>query len=429
MKQAITTDSQTTALIADAERALKEQFEHVDEVAFHNQKKVLEAFREHRLTEEHFAGRTGYGLDDAGRDTIDSIFASVFKAPSAAVRMQIVSGTHALACVLFGVLRPGDRLVSVTGTPYDTLRQVIGLKGEQPGNLFSSGVTYEELDIDPGSAPGDPANPRLLTWKKVLGSPTRLVLIQKSCGYSLSRRSYSNRFLKDLISLVRTINPSCLVLVDNCYGEFVEAVEPTEIGADVVAGSLIKNPGGGLAVTGGYIAGKEDIIEMCLNRLTAPGIGGHQGITFGENRLVLQGLFMAPSVVASAVRGALLSAFVFEKLGMKVTPSYCDRRFDIIQGIEFGNRQKLINFCRAVQRFSPVNSHVVPEPSPMPGYDDEVIMAGGSFVEGATIELSCDGPLREPFAAFLQGGLTYLHVKCMLQGAVSLSRTGELPFF
>lgn len=440
-----TADTITRDLIAHAEKALVEQFSFIDDVALTNQAKVLDAFREHRLTEEHFAGRTGYGLDDAGRDAIDSIFASVFGCEAAAVRMQIVSGTHAISCALFGVLRPGDRLVSVTGTPYDTMRQVIGIKGEQPGNLLEMGVLYEQTDSDPQIDSSETIKERFAT---ILSPPTRMALIQKSCGYSLTRRTYSNDEIGLITGIIKEINPDCIVLVDNCYGEFVEAAEPSvslqkggsalsqegdrallQSGADLIAGSLIKNPGGGLALTGGYFAGRSDLVEKALCRLTAPGIGGHQGITFDQNRLVLQGLFLAPSVVASAVKGALLAAYVLEEVGLKVKPTFRERRFDIIQGIEFGKRERLVNFCRAVQRFSPVNAHVAPEPASMPGYNDEVIMAGGSFVEGATIELSCDGPLRPPFAAFLQGGLTYLHVKCMLEGAVSLSRSGELPFF
>lgn len=426
--QTSTVDQATKDLIRQAEKSLAEQFEFVDETALQNQRKVLDAFRNHKLTEEHFAEKTGYGIDDAGREALDSIFAEVFNAPSAAVRMQVVSGTHALALCLYGCLKPGDRLVSITGAPYDTLQQVIGIAGDGRGSLKELGVDYAEIDINPALLDAPVATGRVLELQKLLESPTKLVTIQKSCGYSFDRRTLSNEEIGKMIALVKGINADVLVMVDNCYGEFVEATEPTGHGADIIAGSLIKNPGGGLAISGGYIAGRADLIESALFRLTAPGIGGHQGVSFNQNRLLFQGLFLAPSVVASAVKGAMLSALVFSDLGMEVKPAPADRRFDIIQAIRFGDRRKLVNFCRAIQYFSPVNAHVSPEPAEMPGYEDQVVMAGGTFVEGSTIELSADGPLREPYAAFLQGGLTYLHIKCMLEGAITRSRSGELPF-
>lgn len=431
-----TVDQTTKDLIRQAEKSLAAEFEFVDETALHNQRKVLDAFREHKLTEEHFAEHTGYGIDDAGREALDGIFAQVFAAPKAAVRMQVVSGTHALALCLFGCLRPGDRLVSITGAPYDTLQQVIGIAGDGRGSLKELGVSYAEIEIDPSLQTSNAGSSAIETqkadWLKrlkvLLQAPTRLVTIQKSCGYSFDRRTLSNEEIGEMITLVKSINPECLVMVDNCYGEFVQTTEPTSHGADIIAGSLIKNPGGGLAISGGYIAGREDLIESALYRLTAPGIGGHQGVSFNQNRLLFQGLFLAPSVVASAVKGAMLSSIVFSDLGLAVKPTPKDRRFDIIQAIKFGDKQKLVNFCRAIQYFSPVNAHVAPEPAGMPGYEDQVVMAGGTFVEGSTIELSADGPLREPYAAFLQGGLTYLHIKCMLEGAITRSRSGELPF-
>ncbi len=419
-------DQKTRDLIRQAERSLRDQFDFVDETALHNQRKVLDAFRDHKLTEEHFAEHTGYGIDDAGRETLDAIFAQIFGAPAAAVRMQVVSGTHALALCLFGSLKPGDRLISMTGAPYDTLQQVIGIAGNGRGSLKELGVLYDQIDIDPTTYSAD--SQLLEQLKNLLQPPTKLVTIQKSCGYSFDRRTLSNAEIGKMIAAVKAINPQCLVMVDNCYGEFVEATEPTGHGADIIAGSLIKNPGGGLAISGGYIAGREDLIESALCRLTAPGIGGHQGVSFNQNRLLFQGLFLAPSVVASAVKGAMLSAIVFADLGLEVKPAPQDRRFDIIQAIKFGERQKLVNFCRAIQHFSPVNAHVQPEPAGMPGYEDQVVMAGGTFVEGSTIELSADGPLREPYAAFLQGGLTYLHIKCMLEGAITRSQSGELQF-
>ncbi len=436
--QTTTVDKATRDLVRQAEKSLADQFDFVDETALHNQRKVLDAFRNHKVTEEHFAEHTGYGIDDAGREALDSVFAEVFAAAGAAVRMQVVSGTHALALCLYGCLKPGDRLVSITGAPYDTLQQVIGIAGDGRGSLKELGVTYAEVDLDPvllnvsgyhaSGIDAQVAAAKVLEFQKLLEAPTRLVTIQKSCGYSFDRRTLSNDEIGKMIALVRAKNPDVLVMVDNCYGEFVEATEPTSHGADIIAGSLIKNPGGGLAISGGYIAGREDLIESALFRLTAPGIGGHQGVSFNQNRLLFQGLFLAPSVVASAVKGAMLSALVFSDLGMEVKPAPTERRFDIIQAIRFGDRRKLVNFCRAIQYFSPVNAHVSPEPAEMPGYEDQVVMAGGTFVEGSTIELSADGPLREPYAAFLQGGLTYLHIKCMLEGAITRSRSGELPF-
>lgn len=413
------------ALIASAEKALAQATRESDEIAFVNQKRVLAAFRKHRLSDEAFVEKTGYGINDHARELIDEIFADVFEAEAAAVRMQMVSGTHALACALFGNLLPGDRLVCLTGDPYDTLQEVIGISEQEPGCLQSLGVTYVQGDVT--ALLGD--RDRLETQLKTLVcSPTKVAYIQKSCGYTFGRKSLTNSDIKNIANAVHKINPACYVLVDNCYGEFVEAQEPTSCGADLVAGSLIKNPGGGLAITGGYIAGKKSLVEGALNRLTAPGIGGHLGLTYNQNRLMLQGLFLAPSVVSFAVQGARLAAHVFKELGLEVSPDPLAPRFDIIQGIKFGHPDKLLNFCRAIQQFSPVNSHVMPEPAPMPGYQDKIVMAGGTFIAGSTIELSADGPLREPYAAYLQGGLSYLHVKCALAGALELSFSGQFPF-
>jgi len=378
----------------------------------------MEAFRAHRLSDCYFAEKTGYGRDDAGREMVDQIFASVFEAEAAAVRMQMVSGTHALACALFGNLRPGERLACLTGDPYDTLEEVIGLGGDQSGSLKAMGVDYIQGDVEPAfSGQADLAE----LVAALVEPPTTLAYIQKSCGYSFGRRSLSNANIERVASAVHSINSDCVILVDNCYGEFVEEHEPTVAGADLVAGSLIKNPGGGLALTGGYVAGKRHLVERALNRLTAPGIGGHMGLTYNQNRLVLQGLFLAPGTVAQALKGAALFAHVFSQLGFEVKPGSFDQRTDIIQGIKLGSAERLVNFCRAVQMFSPVNSHVLPEPAHMPGYQHPIVMAGGTFIEGSTIELSADGPLRPPYAAYLQGGLTYLHVKYVLEGLLSLS--------
>jgi cystathionine gamma-lyase len=403
-----------SAVIKNAEEKLSGQFARLEEIAYANQTRVLRAFKEHRVTEEHFAERTGYGIDDHARELLDEVFASVFQTEAAAVRMQIVSGTHALACALLGNLQAGDRLVCLTGTPYDTLDQVIGHRQHQSGSLVGSGVQY--VEVDAVSDCGDQYSAQKLA--ELLKPPTRMAYIQKSCGYSFERHTLSNSDIEKLAAQVHAANPECVVMVDNCYGEFVEDKEPTAIGADLVAGSLIKNPGGGLAITGGYIAGKKKLVGAALRRLTAPGIDGHLGIMFNQNRLLLQGLFLAPTVVFNAVKGALLVAQVFSDLGYEVKPAPNEPRADIIQAIKFGRPEALTAFLKAIQQNSPVNSHVTPEPALMPGYEDKVIMAGGTFIEGSTIEFSADGPLRPPYVAFVQGGLTYFHVKCALAGAL-----------
>lgn len=414
-------------LIEQAESELEDAFTRMDRIALINQKRVLDSYREHQVTEEYFAERTGYGIDDIGREMIDKVFASVLQAEVAAVRVQMVSGTHAIACALFGNLEPGDTLVVLTGKPYDTLEEVIGAGGTEQapvrGSLTALGVKYKELALDPKLSVDE------LAKQIKAAAPAKLYHIQKSRGYSMSRQTLSNGDIAKYIAAIKSVDAKASTFVDNCYGEFVEEQEPTAIGADLIAGSLIKNPGGGMAITGGYVAGRKDMVEGALLRLTAPGIGGHLGITFNQNRPILQGLFLAPSVVSQAVKGAMLVASVFEKLGMIVHPAPAADRYDIIQAVEFGNRERLINFCRALQSFSPVNAHVSPEPSSMPGYADQVVMAGGTFVEGATIELSADGPLRPPFAVYLQGGLSYLHVKCALLGSLNLSADGVTPFF
>jgi cystathionine beta-lyase family protein involved in aluminum resistance len=336
-----------------------------------------------------------------------------------------------------GNLKAGDMLVSLTGSPYDTLKEVIGIEGDEPGNLISAGIDYVEIELD--SALNEDswrqtiAASIALAVKKAGGGAAQsqacMFYIQKSCGYSTARPTLSNSKIARIIAAAKSVKPEAIVFVDNCYGEFVETTEPTAAGANLVAGSLIKNPGGGLAIAGGYIAGDTQLVHAAMNRLTAPGIGGHLGLTYNQNRLVLQGFFMAPSVVSNAVKGAMLIAQLLSGLGCKVFPAPDCQRFDIIQAVEFDKPERLVNFCRAIQRGSPVNAHVLPEPSLMPGYQDPVIMAAGTFIEGATIELSADGPLRPPYAAFVQGGLTYLHVKCVLEEALTLSASGDMPFF
>lgn len=415
-----------------AETDLVQVYKHIDRIGLIVQERILRAFREHHLTEEFFAERTGYGIDDIGRDVIDEIFADIFEAEACACRVQFVSGTHAIACAIMGNMASGQRMVGLTGRPYDTLLEVIGIDDKDPGqlpqrgSLRSFGVDYAQIDcvdmldlVDSEAA--------LVAAIKDVGHAD-LYHIQKSRGYSMQRKTLSNVEIGQMIQAVRRVNPDSLVFVDNCYGEFVEEHEPIYYGADIVAGSLIKNPGGGMALTGGYVAGRKQCVEGALMRLTAPGIGGHLGITFNQNRSILQGVFIAPSVVGQAVKGAHLAARVFEKLGLKTFPDAMSPRYDLIQAVEFGDRQRLIDFCVALQKFSPVNAHVSPEPSGMPGYADQVIMAGGSFIEGATIELSADGPLRPPYAGYMQGGLSYLHVKCAMKGILELCLTGAAPF-
>ena len=408
----MTIATKSIALIAHAEKVLTSAFQEIDEIALANQKRVLKAFRDNKLSEQHFAEYNGYGLGDPAREVIDQIFADLVQCESAAVRLQFVSGTHAIACCLFGNLKPGDRMVSLTGRPYDTLLPVIGLNKTLPNSLADLGVTYEEISLE--RYLNEPEELKKL-MAPLLAVPTKLVHIQKSRGYSVERKTLSNEEIGNLCKAAKACNPSVVTMVDNCYGEFVERDEPTIHGADLIAGSLIKNPGGGLAITGGYIAGKKECVERALSRLIAPGIEGNLGIMYNQSRVLLQGMFLAPSVVAGAVKGAMLCAQVFSDSGYVVWPKAGEKLFDIIQAIELGSADKLINFCKAIQMTSPIDAHVIPEPGPMPGYDDPVIMAGGTFVQGATIELSADGPLRPPYVAYFQGGLTYLHVKCALE--------------
>jgi cystathionine beta-lyase family protein involved in aluminum resistance len=407
------TNFNATDFVEAQEKRVKDRFDLVDNISLVNQQKVLSAFKEFRLADDHFHERTGYGISDPARELIDNVYAKIFDAEAAAVRMHIVSGTHAIAAALFGNLKSGDTLVCVTGKPYDTLAEVIGYSASSAYSLKSMGVKYKETDISQLVDVSQAIEDKL---SSVIDNATTMVHIQKSCGYNFIGKSLNNNQILSIINAVKKINANTIILVDNCYGEFVEEREPTSFGADLVAGSLIKNPGGGLAITGGYIAGKSRYVEAALNRLTAPGIGGHLGILFNQNRLLLQGLFIAPSVVANSIKGAILFAQVFNELGFEVNPKPLDKRADIIQGIKFADKEKLIGFLRLVQAFSPVNSYVKPEPANMPGYEDKVIMAGGTFIAGSTIELSADGPLRPPYAAYIQGGLTYLHVKSALIG-------------
>ena len=397
--------------IKKAEKELVEQFEIVNDIRDYNQEKVLQAFIDNKVAPEHFYTVSGYGHDDLGREVLDKVFAQVFKAEKALVRIHFASGTHTLACALFGNLKSGDKLVSVAGAPYDTMQEVIGTMGDEEtkrSSLIGNGVLYDEVPL----LNGEDIDFEALENK--IDNSTTMVLIQRSKGYS-TRKSLSIETIEKICKVVKQKNPNCICFVDNCYGEFVDTKEPLEVGADLIGGSLIKNPGGGLVEAGGYIAGKSLYVERSANRLTAPGIGSEGGAMFNQHRLIFQGLFMAPSVVSDAVKGAILAAKIFDEIGYNSTPKYNEKRTDIIQNITFGQAEPLEAFCRTIQSFSPVNGYVTPIPEYIPGYEDQVIMAGGTFIEGSTIELSADGPMREPYVAYMQGGLNYAHIKIALK--------------
>jgi cystathionine beta-lyase family protein involved in aluminum resistance len=387
-------------------------WESIEETVFHNQIRVLDAFRAEGVADTDFFASTGYGYGDRGRERLDRVYARVFEAEAALVRAQIVSGTHAIALALFGVLKPGDELLSGTGRPYDTLEKVIGTVGDGAGSLRELGVAYRQVNLL-----GD-GTPDLQAISGAVGPRTRAAFIQRSKGYEW-RRSLDIESIGRVVAAVKAANPETVCVVDNCYGELVEPNEPCSVGADLVAGSLIKNPGGGLAPTGGYLAGRTELVEAAANRLTAPGIGSEVGASLGLNRSFFQGLFLAPHVVGQALQGAVFLARVFELLGFPVNPGYTESRTDLIQAIRLGSPQALITFCQAIQSHSPVDAHVRPVPWDMPGYQNPVIMAAGTFVQGASIELSADGPLREPYAAYVQGGLTREHVIWAGLGAAS----------
>lgn len=384
-------------------------FAHIEDVAEANTLKVLDAMRECRVSDAHFNTTTGYAYDDIGRGKLEELYAKIFGAERALVRTQFVSGTHALATVLFGILRPGDELVSLTGKPYDTMQTVIGYDNPSPGSLKEFGVLYNELPMVAGKV--DMAH-----IKDVITDKTKMVEIQRSRGYSM-RSPLSIEDIRAITAEVHRIKPDCICFVDNCYGEFVDYEEPTQAGADIMAGSLIKNPGGGIAPTGGYIVGRNDLVELASYRLTAPGMGDELGASLSNNRLLFQGLFLAPHVVSQAIKGAIFAAGMFAKLGYKTLPLPTEVRGDIIQAIELGSADKLIAFCGGIQKYSPVDSFAAPEPWDMPGYADKIIMAAGTFVQGASIEFSADGPLREPYNVYLQGGLTFEHAIIGIMGA------------
>ncbi len=387
----------------EIEERLQDRFKEFDEKAEYNQLKVIKAMQEARVSDVHFSASSGYGYNDLGRDTLEEVYAKVFNTEAALVRPQITCGTHALALALASNLRPGDELLSVSGKPYDTLEEVIGIR-PSVGSLKEFGVTYSQVDLLPdGSFDKEGI-------KKAINPKTKLIAIQRSKGY-LPRRTLSPYEIGDVIKFIKEINPELIVMVDNCYGEFVEYDEPSDFGADMTVGSLIKNPGGGLAPIGGYIVGTKECIEQASYRLTAPGLGREVGATLGVTQSFIQGLFLAPTVVSGALKGAVFAANIYEKLGFKVVPDGSEPRYDIIQAIEFGRPEGVIEFCKGIQAAAPVDSFVTPEPWAMPGYDSDVIMAAGAFIQGSSIELSADGPIKPPYAVYFQGGLTWYHAK------------------
>ena len=380
-------------------------FDRIDRIAAENAEKVLAAFRNNRVSDSCFAGTTGYGYDDKGREVLDSIYAEVFGAQRALVRSGLVNGTHAITAALFSAVRPGDTLLSATGLPYDTLQSAIGISGNYPGSLKYYGINYGQIDLTPEGRPDYEAIASAAADKKVTA-----VEVQRSRGYS-SRPAFTVEEIGRICEIVHRVNPNAAVIVDNCYGEFTETMEPTQVGADIMAGSLIKNPGGGIAPMGGYIAGKAELVEAASYRITSPGIGGECGATLGNNRLMFQGFFMAPVVVASALKGAIFAANIYERLNFPVIPDGAEERHDIIQAVQLGTPEGVVAFCQGIQAAAPVDSYVTPVPWDMPGYDIPVIMAAGAFVQGSSIELSADGPMKEPYAVYFQGGLTWPHAK------------------
>ncbi len=399
-------------LINKAEKKVTEIFREMELIRDINQEKVLQAFQDNRVGEEHFYTVSGYGHNDLGRGVIDKIYARVFNCEAAIVRNHFVSGTHALACGFFGILRHADNLVSIAARPYDTLEEVIGIRGNKKSSLKAHGVSYKEIPLKNDSEVD------LEELEKTIDETTTMAFIQRSRGYSL-RKPLDIENIAEIIEIIKRKNPECICFVDNCYGEFTEGLEPTDVGADLIAGSLIKNPGGGIVETGGYLAGRKKLVKLAADRLTAPGIGIKGGAMLNQSRLILQGLFMAPGIVHEALKGAILASQVFHDQGFRTMPLPDEVRTDIIQAVVFNDREKLINFCKAVQYFSPVDSYLTPVPDTVPGYKDEIIMAAGTFIEGSTIELSADGPLREPYVAYMQGGLNYAHIKLALNGILS----------
>ena len=389
-------------LVEECEKESAGLFSHLDDVKAYNQYKILDAFQKNGIRDMHFHWNTGYGYDDPGRDAIERVYASIFHTEAALVRPIIVNGTHALTLALMGPLRPGDELIYSTGGPYDTLEEVIGIRGEGKGSLKDFGVNYKQVELRPDGTID------LEALGRAIGPATKMVCLQRATGYGW-RKAITIEEIKAWADFVHGIRPDIICMVDNCYGEFLHVQEPTDVGADIMAGSLITNPGGGLALTGGYVVGREDLIEKVSYRMTSPGIGGECGLTFGQTRSMLQGLFMAPQTVNGAVKGAVLCAGVFGKLGFETCPGPADSRSDIIQAVKLGSPEAVVAFCQGIQAAAPVDAYVKPEPWDMPGYEDPVVMAAGAFVQGSSIELSADAPIRPPYVVYFQGGLTYEH--------------------
>lgn len=405
--------------IKQIEQKIQAQLSLADDTALLNQQKVLQAFHSQKVSDHHFNPSTGYGYDDEGRDTLEKVYAEVFKAEAALVRAQIISGTHAITISLFGILRPGDELLYITGKPYDTLESIVSGGDKDTGSLRDFGIGYSHIDLDSNNQPD---------WNKIkeaVTDKTKVFAIQRSRGYD-TRPSFTVDEIEAMIEKVRGFKKDAIVFVDNCYGEFVEMREPIEAGADLIAGSLIKNPGGGLAKIGGYIAGRHDLVEKCAYRMTSPGIGGEAGASLNTLPDMYQGFFMAPHIVSQALKGAIFTAALLEESGMATTPHYKDKRTDLIQSVSFETAEQMIAFCRTIQANSPVNAQFLPEAAYMPGYEDDVIMAAGTFVQGSSIELTADGPIRPPYTAFIQGGLTYEHVRIAVVNAVEDLRKKQL---
>lgn len=404
---------QTASLAKTADEAVSSVYDRIDEVKTYNQLRILEVFRKHKYSEVHFGSTTGYGYDDIGREKLEAMFAEIFGAEAGYVRMQISSGTQAISSMLYGLLRPGDELLSVTGRPYDTLASTIGLSEETyDGSLMNFGITYKEVELTSAGSPD------LDAIKGAISDSTKVVFLQKSRGYT-GRRALLCEDIKAVVDLVKSVRSDIIVAVDNCYGEFTEKQEPCAVGADICAGSLIKNPGGGICTTGGYVVGRKDLVEKVAQRITAPGLGSHVGPTLGFNSKIAQGIFMAPHVVSECLKGAVFAAKMFELSGLSTSPSSDEVRGDIVQTITFNDDKKLVDFCGKIQACSPVDSFVTPEPWAMPGYEDQVVMAAGTFVQGATTELSCDGPIKPPYIAYMQGGLVSEQARLAVMLALS----------
>ncbi|UOY94461.1 aminotransferase class I/II-fold pyridoxal phosphate-dependent enzyme [Ectobacillus sp. JY-23] len=410
---------QLAPLVQETEAMIAAAHKRVDDIAESNQFRVLESFRKHKISDSHFIPTTGYGYDDIGRDTLEKVYADVFGGEAGLVRPQIISGTHAISTALFGVLRPGDELVYITGKPYDTLEEIVGIRGKGIGSFREYNIGYRTVDLLNGG----------VDWERVkeaISPQTKMIGIQRSKGYA-TRPSFTVAEIAEMIRFVKEVKPDVVVFVDNCYGEFAEELEPCHVGADLIAGSLIKNPGGGIVKTGGYIVGKKQYVEACAYRLTSPGIGAEAGASLYSLQEMYQGFFLAPYVTAQAIKGAIFTAAFLEKLGMNTSPRWDMPRTDLIQSVQFDDRERMIAFCQAIQYASPINSHFTPYPNYMPGYEDDVIMAAGTFIQGASIELSADGPIRPPYVAYVQGGLTYSHVKIAICSAIdSLLEKGLL---